>query len=360
MWKPLLRGVSLPCGSGRRLQNCSAATEHARLRALELPYKIWPGNVAQMNDTEDIILSKLAGGAAVSVERALLVLSGLSTEEEISLYERKIDDIFSRFLKKLPEWENPRKFAAGPDSSVWCTPPYLHESIAKSLFDYLWTSKPKRFEECFLLAGAVDSQLDPDVNRTVGNCVGLTSLYSVLGLKAGLNLSVVANSDHMLGRLRIGSRIIDMDHTDPLGFGCGMGKDFREYPLASILANVLNSRGLSREKQGDRAGAASDYRKAALVNPEYANARNNMGNSQFWEENYEAAVSDYSEAIRLDPFFKEAWFNRGIAYQKLGRGKEAREDYREALRIDPCFSECLRWLELLDQAENSDPAKVRP
>lgn len=300
----------------------------------------------QTLDHEETLLRDIKDGTPVSLERALLVLSGLKTDEEIRSYQHKIDDIWSRFLSKC-------KNMGLSDQSR--PPSYLHEPIGKCLFEYLWSSKPKRFGECFFLTDVVDAQLNSDVHRSVGTCVGLTSLYSVLGLRAGLDLSVLVALDHLLSRLRVGEQTIDIDHTDPQGFDCLNREGFREFPLLTLTANVLNSRGLRNERSGKFMAAEADYQKAVLANPEYANAYNNRGNMRFRDEDIHGAIADYSEAIRLNPCFCEAWCNRGMAKHRLGRYDEARQDYNMAMSTNSEYSDARKCLQLLNDIEHSEP-----
>jgi tetratricopeptide (TPR) repeat protein len=297
------------------------------------------------SDLEDTILCQSKKVAPVSLERTLLILSGLNTDAEIRSYHDKIDDIFGRFLKKC----DCKRLS---DQSK--APSYLHRTIAKCLSQYLWTSKPKRFGEHFLLTDVVDAQLNHDVNRLVGTCVGLTSLYSVLGLRAGLDLSLLVASDHLMSRLRMGKQTIDIDHTDPQGFDCPNGEGFCEFPLPTLTANVLNSRGLRSERSGQFEAAKADYQKAILVNPEYPSAFNNRGNMSFRDEDMEGAIADYTEALRLNPSFCEAYCNRGIAKQRLGRLDEAREDYRMAIDANPEYEDARRCLQVLEGIEDNN------
>jgi tetratricopeptide (TPR) repeat protein len=294
-------------------------------------------------DLEETMLRELKGGRDDSLERALLVIAGLKTEAEIGAYQCKIDDIFSRFLGKCD---------SGSISGRRPPPPYLHLQIAQCLFQYLWNSKPKRFCDCFLLTDVVNAQLDQDVNHPVGNCVGLTSLYSVLGLKAGLKLALLASSDHLISRLRVGRNVTDIDHTDPQGFDCHYSDNFREFPLQALPAHVFNSRGLENERCGRLADAKADYRKAVFANPEYANAFNNRGNMRLRELDLEGAISDYTEAIRLNPAFCEAYCNRGIAKGKLGLLREARQDFDLAIASNPEYGDAHRCLIALDGADS--------
>lgn len=277
------------------------------------------------------------------MERALLVLSGLSTEEEIQSYQDKLDAILARFLTKCRE----RRLTLQPK-----LPWYDHREAAKVLFDYLWTSKPKRFGTSFLLARVIDAQLDPDLDISVGTCVGLTALYSVLALRVGLNLTLLSNSDHLLSRLRAGEEIIDIDHTDPQGFAQTNSKEFKELPILMITASVLNSRGLDHEQNGRFVAALKDYDKAIRVRPEYANAHNNRGNMKLRLADPEGAVADYTVAIRLNPCFVEAYCNRGIAWQKLGRCDEARSDYRASLALRGDYADAGKCLRALDEMQD--------
>ncbi len=277
------------------------------------------------------------------LEKVLLVLAGLKEDEAIKAYQRKIDAVFVRCQSKCIK-ESPARYVQ--------LPLYRHRSFARCMFDYLWTSKPKRFGASFFLTEAIDAQLDPDVNRPVGTCVGLTSLFSVLGLRAGLQLSLLMDSEHVLNRLRIGEQIIDIDNTDPQGFNCRTSGDFTEFPLPLLAANVLNSRGLYKERNGSFMAAREDYEKAVRVNPGYANAYNNRGNMKFLGNDVEAAIADYGAAIGLNPNFCEAYCNRGMAWQRLGRYEEARLDYHMAMAINGDYADAQRCLRLLDEPES--------
>ncbi|HBZ54263.1 MAG TPA: hypothetical protein DEO88_02560 [Syntrophobacteraceae bacterium] len=295
-------------------------------------------------DHEKAILDWIREGTPVSIEKALLILSGLETDTAIRAYQKKIDDIFGRFADKCD-----RQQFAGRSQP----PPYMHRTIAQCLFDYLWNSKPKRFGESFLITEVVDAQLNPDLHCAVGTCVGLTSLYSVLGLRAGLHLTLLVTSDHLLNRLRLGQQTVDLDHTDPLGFDCPARKHSREFPLQMLAANVLNCRGLRNAANGHASAAKADYGKAIFVNPEYANAFNNRGNLRLGDQDLEGAIADYTEAIRLNPGFCEAYCNRGIAKHRLGRFEEARQDYHLAMETDAEYADARKCLQILDDMEHS-------
>lgn len=277
-------------------------------------------------DFEEKLIQDLRAGKSVSLERGLLIISGLKTEGEIETYTQKLDQIYNGFIEKLTS-KSPVSLSTLRD--------YMAASLAKSLFEYLWNTKPRRCDSNFLLTDVIDAQLDPEVNRKVGSCVGLTALFTVLGLREGLNLTILVSDSHMVNRLRVDDTIYNVDNTDSLGFDYSIDeKDFLEYPSIMILANVLNSRGMDQEGLENSKQAEADYNKAIEINPEYANAYNNRGNIKAKQADYNGAIEDYNRAIELNSQFVEAYCNRGIAKENLGDHYEALEDFDRAIEIN--------------------------
>ena len=277
-------------------------------------------------DFEEKLIQDVKAGRDVSLERGLLIISGLKTEREIETYTQKLDQIYNGFIEKLTS-KSPVSLSTLRD--------YMAASMAKSLFEYLWNTKPKRCDGNFLLKDVIEAQLDPDVNQKVGSCVGLTALFTVLGLREGLNLTILVSDSHIVNRLRVDDTIYNVDNTDSLGFDYSINeKDFLEYPSIMILAHVLNSRGMAQERLENFEQAKADYNKAIAINPEYANAYNNRGNIKLKQADYNGAIKDYNRAIELNPQFVEAYCNRGIAKENLGDYSEAMENFDRAIEIN--------------------------
>ncbi len=279
-----------------------------------------------MSDLEKKLIQDTRAGRVVSLERGLLIISGLKTEGEIEKYSRKLDQIYNGFIEKLKS-----KSPVGLSTLR----KYMARTRAKLLFEYLWNTKPKRCNSNFLLTDVIDAQLNADINLKVGSCVGLTSLYTVLGTREGLNLTILVSDSHMVNRLRVDENTFDIDNTDPLGFDCAFDeKDFIEYPTIGLLANVLNSRGIAKERLGNLEGAKEDYSAAIEVNPQYANAYNNLGNTRLKDGDYQGAINDYTRAIQFNSTFVEAYFNRGIARENVEDYAGAAADYDRAIGIN--------------------------
>ena len=281
-------------------------------------------------DLEEKLIRELKGGNSVSLERGLLIISGLQREREIETYSRKLDRIYYGFIERL---------TAKSPLSLSATRKHMTRTMARWLFEHLWNTKPRRCNSNFLLTHVIDAQLSPEVNQKVGSCVGLTSLYTVLGLREELNLSILVSGTHILNRLRIDSTdFCNIDNTDSLGFDCPIREEeFLEYPPISLVANVLNSRGMAWERAEDLEKARADFERAIGVNQDYASAHNNLGNIKTKQRKYAEAMADYNRAIDLNGRFVEAYFNRGIAREHLGDLAGAIEDFSRAIELD---SEC--------------------
>jgi tetratricopeptide (TPR) repeat protein len=279
-----------------------------------------------MASLEEKLIQNIKTGKSVSLERGLLIISGLKTKGEIRTYTQKLDQIYNGFIEKLTS-KSPLGLSTLRE--------YMAASMAKSLFEYLWNTKPRRCDSNFLLTDVIDAQLDPDVNRKVGSCVGLTALFTVLGLREGLNLTILVSDSHIVNRLRVDDTIYNVDNTDPLGFDYSLDeKDFLEYPSLMLLANVLNSRGMAQETREDFEQAKADYNKAIEINPEYANAYNNRGNIKAKQADYKRSIKDYNRAIELNSQFVEAYCNRGMTKENLGDHSEAMEDFDRAIELN--------------------------
>lgn len=176
----------------------------------------------------------------IDIERALLIVSGLKNEKQISKYQQKLDTIIDSF--KEYQQERGMGWVSGSPST------------AESLHDYLWDTKPCRAKgDSYLLTEVIDSQLDEDQYAPVGDCLGLTSLYTMLGLRLGLDLDVMDSPKHILSLLHADRRDIKIENTDPDGFDGYFQKTEdrlpREAPPLYLVAGVINSKAYFKIKK---------------------------------------------------------------------------------------------------------------
>ena len=272
------------------------------------------------DDLEEKLIEDLKSGKDVSLERALLIVSGCKTEEEIAVYVEKLDQIqddIHRFLRHVNHPERDED-----------------DFKAKFIFDYLWEKKTKRFNDNLFLTDVIDAQVSENKNEKIGNCVGLTSLYTVLGLREGFDLSILVNRDHILNRLRTEKGVYDIENTNIVGFGLKK-KGSREEPIENIVSHVLFSRGCRKFDSKYYVEALDDYTKAIELNPGHAQAYINRGNIKAELEDHKGAVDDYDKAIELDPNYFKPYHQRGVSRFYIKDFKGAKQDFRKSIRLNP-------------------------
>lgn len=312
---------------------------------------------------EDTLIAEIKQGKDFSLERALLIASGLQTEEEIAAYVRKIDQIqeyFHRYVKRLPSHKR------------------LFHSKARLLFDFFWESKPKRYlEEKNLLTENIDAQLSGNSEEPVGNCYGLTALYTVIGAREGLDLSFAVFladyfSPHINNKYRRG--YIENTSKDgydlPPSFFTQKGFDLqREGGNLLLLSDAFNNagflkhksgnyeeainlctkalmldplnqqaligRGLAKVYLGDTEGGIQDINEAISINPKSAVPYTALGSLKEHLGDFAGAIQCYNTAIKLAPKYSDAYFNRGVAKKNLGDLEGALIDLAKATELDP-------------------------
>ena len=256
-----------------------------------------------------------------SVERALLIASGLTNENQINVYIKKIEITvtdFKKFLEKRNITNNGNQ----------------NYQIAKTLFEYLQKDNLNRYNNDPLLTNVIDNQLSK--NKKVGNCNGLTSLYTVLGLRLGLNLSVLFNDYHILTLLE---KKVLIDHVNPRGFDISFRNysDFKKGDLVFLISATYNHRGTAKKDLGDFEGAIADCDKAIEINSKSASAYYNRSINKASLGNFEGAIADCDKAIELNP--KPAYYTiRGNAKNCLGDLEGAIADQDKAIELDPEYA----------------------
>lgn len=228
------------------------------------------------NDPEYQMIEQLKAGEC-SLERALLVVSGLN-ERGIVYYQRKLDQLQHDF----EQWHTEKRSLQGGVLDIVLGRDY---TAAQELHTYLWETKPDRYDENFLLADVIDNQLNEDKERKVGNCVGLTSLFSVLGLRLGFDLTVLhgkvnptALEGHVLSFLNADQRRVIIENTKrEKGFDYNLreGESYKIEDLIMLVAVSFDNRGGLKHRLGDRIGAVRDYNRAIELKPDYKRAINN-------------------------------------------------------------------------------------
>jgi len=207
-------------------------------------------------------------------EKEALRASGVSGEKQVAGYKHKLGSLQGDFVRHMK--------------------PCLDSlSKARALFDWLWITKPTRYQQGapFRLNKVIDAQVRKE-NCVVGNCLGLTLLYNSLARR--LNLEVAAlylehafgRAPHVLTILEAGDLRFDIEHSLPEGFNY---KGHLDSPV--------------RERWGERELIADIYHSRA--------------NECYETGAYRDALKYYERTIDLNPRYEKALLNKAIVWDKI-------------------------------------------
>jgi len=138
-------------------------------------------------------------------------------------------------------------------------------------------------------------------------------------------------------------------------------------PDAGVAGSAHNNLGAIRARQGDLAGAAACYRRAAELDPTNPALLVNLAAALVRQERLDEAVETYRRGLRLAPRDANIHADLGHVLVMLGRRDEAAAALREALRIDPAHPTAGGNLLRLEAGEpdappapGSDPVESTP
>ena len=85
--------------------------------------------------------------------------------------------------------------------------------------------------------------------------------------------------------------------------------------------------------------AISMYKKAIVINPDFAEAHYNLGWIYVEKGMLDEAISEYKKTITINPDLANAHFNLGRIYEKKERLDEAISEYKKAIAINPNYAD---------------------
>ena len=123
-----------------------------------------------------------------------------------------------------------------------------------------------------------------------------------------------------------------------------------QFPNSVNLYNII---GVVSQSLSNLEEALKAYKKAILLNPDYADAYNNMGAVLTEQGKLDEAINTYKKALSIKPDYPDAYYNIGRALLKKGKLDEAIEAYNKALSIKPDYAEaCYNMGNVLKSREN--------
>lgn len=128
---------------------------------------------------EKELIEKLSLGSAFDFERATLIASGLKTEMEVEEYSNKLDrfhDEFKEYKSTHPKLENEE---------------FEQIHIARLIKNFFREKKPLKYNKYeYKITNTIDYYLSKKDGGFTGNCISLTALNTIFGLKENLDLTI--------------------------------------------------------------------------------------------------------------------------------------------------------------------------
>ncbi|MDI6737565.1 MAG: hypothetical protein QME12_03545 [Nanoarchaeota archaeon] len=266
---------------------------------------------------EDQLMDDVRAGRDIDVERASLIASGCDTEEKIAEYKAKLDELdrkfktFNFFREHDKEW------------------------TAYSLNKFIWSKKGRKYAKGkFRLNDVIDALLTGE--NEIGNCLGLTCLYTVIGLRNGLELTIVSQPRHVYSCATIGNGFVDIENTWDEGHGKPLEPNGHEADAKALISTLFRSRGNELEDT-NRNKADVYFRYAYLANPENAVGLVDFGVVLERAGNIISAWDKYTKAIEKDPTWAKPYARR--AYINRQNTAPALQDINRAIALEPANAE---------------------
>ncbi len=241
------------------------------------------------------LFEKIRAGKKLNLEKAMLISYGYDDEKKIAQYRTQIirlNKIFRKFASKELK---------------------VRRKTARALYNFLWqnpTIEVYKAMHAFRL-GKDKGKRNLEEDEKVGECVRRTIFYSLIGFRQGLDMKALYNGCHVLSRLRLGKRFLDIENTPKEGFN---GFD------------IQTQGGHRRAYEGLKEGSLID-----LIGLTYKN----RGVIEMDNKHWRKAIIYYDKAIEIIPNYAAVYFCRGEAKENLGWIRKAIEDYDRAIEIDP-------------------------
>lgn len=101
------------------------------------------------------------------------------------------------------------------------------------------------------------------------------------------------------------------------------------------VAVMYNKIGIAYHHLMNFDAALENYRKALMIQPDYAEAINNIGTVYYAKKDYRRAIREYERALRITPRSASIYSNLGTAHFARKKYDAAFEAWQKALEIDP-------------------------
>ncbi len=298
-----------------------------------------PGQVRTMiREDEKIFLQRYVEGET-SFEDTLLVASSLGLDTDIKRYSRKIDKLEKEFRAH---------------DSIYGR---REEHILRRLYNFL--DKNGSLERDLLDDGQASFLTDvlDSVSKKyptgIGDCLGLTSLFTVLGQRVldpmiDKSLHIYYQSQdfpHVLSGYRVGGREMYIENTEPGLFDDDpeeheiFGDKLVKGNLRDLVSLALSNKGTLFPKSSQDGKVC--YSLALELSPENPRAHYHMGLNLLFSGDLKKALTFANSSLAIDESYREAHKLKLAIYNGLEDSVSADKQRTILKEIPPTFSELI-------------------
>jgi tetratricopeptide (TPR) repeat protein len=295
---------------------------------------------------EDIKAGKQIG-VDIPLEHALLIASGVRSERRLQEYLGKLDEIHRKFQRRYkPKPGTPRAL-----------------SVAEQLYHFLMKGR-KDNDDRFQLNRVIDAFLEGK-DEPLGNCLGLTQFYSVIGMREGLDLNILYYDGrfiHVCNVINIGKRkkIIDLRAYPDLWIVHGDQEvKSSEGAISELVKNIYFSKGRMHQDKKRYELATRNYNLALLLDLNYHCAILGIGTIELEKaiedkgrsrKHYRESIRYLRKAVSIRLDEELAYVGLSIVEEALGHMGNARKYCLLANRYNPTHPSVKRQMRDLSLA----------
>ncbi|MBU2612296.1 MAG: tetratricopeptide repeat protein [Nanoarchaeota archaeon] len=285
-------------------------------------------------------------GKDFTLEESLLIVSGADSREKLEKYKNRIGYLHKKYQNRLVKKDSCSK--------------------TRTLVKFVGNGK-KRFRG---REGDISNDyLTNVINRKIwrhkiGNCLGLSELAAVVGLREGLDLGCLLFPGHISLFLKNGAERINLETTIKSGFNFKYGNSKESKEEDSLLteerievllpvllgdrgylsynlkdldkaidlfqdSDFYRWRGILFEENGKISEAIENYKKSIQIKP-YHKSYFNLGSLLLEKNKLDEALENFNKCILKCPTHPLALIDRGVVHSKKGNYEKAVNDFIKA------------------------------
>jgi len=235
-----------------------------------------------MANLEDKLVS-MCQQDGFDLAEAFFIASGIRDERELASYMQKFEGLCSTIS------EDPKVKSASNKVEK-----------AKAIFDWLWESKPDRYNSCNKLTDALDNQLSKE-KKSVGDCGGLTSLYNSICQRFGISVLSVHAAEHIYSVLTMDDgNLLVIENTNKDGFGNGSDRGLIQNNKQFVQA-FLDNLSHRYQSENDNERAFIQDKLALKIDPDESWRVDSLKSAGDSKVSWDTVVDAYREILEMHP-----------------------------------------------------------